>query len=357
MKLNRNLTQETGLAHFGVFVRSLGLEEGNIFLQTKLLIRVEHCLEWERARPTRFIICRNLVLLVAIMPSCVGLRFDLSLCHSYVLLRQELRKSYNDSMGSPASHVGGGKFMIVLPSRVVNSFFSASIKRIGTCLEDLKNNDAIRTLSYVVLVGGFSSSPLIASTVKDKFHRDGCAVITALRPDVAIVRGAVLFANNAAVFHTRKARLTYGVKVFGHYNKNDPGHVEHFPKHKGEPGEDGKPRIAVFSRHLVIGDDVPEDGGCQPHSYSPLRSDQPTITFNILASHLRDIRFPNEDECFKLGDVTVPLGMSVPFASRSVQVQFNFGGTEFSVTGVDKATGEKKQVTLNLIQEAEVSSY
>ncbi|CAN0156085.1 unnamed protein product [Ascophyllum nodosum] len=269
---------------------------------------------------------------------------------------KELRKSYNDSRGSPASHVGGGKFMIVLPSRVVNSFFSASIERIGTCLEALKNNDAIRTLSHVVLVGGFSSSPLIASTVKERLHRDGCAVITALRPDVAIVRGAVLFANNTAVFHTRKARLTYGVKTFRRYNKNDPGHVKHFAKHKGGPGEDGKPTIAVFSRHLVVGDDVSEDGGCQPQSYGPLRSTHSEVFFEILASHLRDVRFPNEDECFKLGEVTVPLDMSVPFASRSVLVQFNFGGTEFSVTGVDKATGKKRQVTLNMIQEAEVCS-
>ena len=273
-----------------------------------------------------------------------------------MLLRQELRKSYNDSRGSPASHVGGGKFIIVLPSRVVNSFFSASIKRIGTCLEALKNNDAIRTLSYVVLVGGFSSSPLIASTVKERFHRNGCAVITALRPDVAIVRGAVLFANNTAGFHTRKARLTYGVKTFRRYNKNNPRHVKHFAKHKSEPGEDGKPRIAAFSRHLVVGDDVPEDGGCQPRSYTPLRSNQSEIFFDILASHLRDIRFPNEDECFKLGEVTVPLDMSVPFASRTVLVQFNFGGPEFSVTGVDKATGKKKQVTVKMIQEAEVCS-
>ena len=246
--------------------------------------------------------------------------------------------------------------MIVLPSRVVNSFFSASIERIGTCLEALKNNDAIRTLSHVVLVGGFSSNPLIASTVKERLYRDGCAVITALRPDVAIVRGAVLFANNTAVFHIRKARLTYGVKTFRRYNKNDPGHVKHFAKHKGGPGEDGKPRIAVFSRHLVVGDDVSEDGGCQPQSYGPLRSTHSEVFFEILASHLRDVRFPNEDECFKLGEVTVPLDMSVPFASRSVLVQFNFGGTEFSVTGVDKATGKKRQVTLNMIQEAEVCS-
>ena len=270
-----------------------------------------------------------------------------------VLNRQGLRISYNDGQASQASHVGGGKFIIVLPSSLVTSFFSASIDRIGGCLEDLKNNDAICNLSYVILVGGFSSSPLILSIARAKFHRDGCTVIAALRPDVAIVRGAVLFANNAAVFNTRKARLTYGVECAALYDKNDPGHVEHYPKHKAEPGEDGKPRINMFSRHVAVGDDIPEGSGCEPQRYCPAWSSMSCITFKILASHVKDIRFPNEDEHFKLGEVTVPLDMSIPFADRRVLVHFNFGGTELSVTAEDKTTREKRQVVLSLVQEAE----
>ena len=245
------------------------------------------------------------------------------------------------------------KFMIVLPSTVVNSFFSASIERIGTCLEDLKRNAALRNLGYVVLVGGFSSSPLVLSITKAKFHGGGCAVITALRPDVAIVRGAVLFVNNAAVFHTRKARLTYGVLCSTRYIKRDPAHVQHYHQHKCGPGEDGKPRIDIFSRHVVVGDDIPEDGGCQPKEYFPPRSDASDLTIRILASHIKDIEFPNEDECFKLGKVKVRLDMSVPRADRGVLVQFNFGGTELSVTAQVNTTGKKSQVTLSLGQEAE----
>ena len=243
--------------------------------------------------------------------------------------------------------------MVVLPSPVVTSFFSASIDRIGTCLEVMKNNNAIRNLSNVILVGGFSSSPLIVSIARATFHKDVCTVITALRPDVAIVRGAVLFANNAMVFNTRKARLTYGVNCNELYDKNDPGHVEHYAKHKAEPGEDGKPGISVFSRHVAVGDDIPEGGGFEPQPYCPLWSSQSSIAFDILASHIKDIRFPNEDEFFKLGEVTVPLDMSVPFADRRVLINFNFGGTEFSVTAEDENRGGKRQVVLSLVQEVE----
>ena len=242
--------------------------------------------------------------------------------------------------------------MIVLPSPTVNSFFSASIERIVTCLEDLKRIAAPRNLAYVVPVGGFSSSPLVLSITKAKFHGGSCAVITPLRPDVVIVCKAVLlFVNNAAVFYTRKARLTYGVGTTTLYNKRDQAHVQHYHQHKCGPGDDGKPRIDIFSRHVVVGDDIPEDGGCQPKRYSPLRSDASSITIPIFASHIKDIMFPN-DECFKLGEVNGRLDMSVPFADREVLVQFNFGGTELSVTAQEKTTGKTSQVTLSLGQEA-----
>ena len=239
--------------------------------------------------------------------------------------------------------------MVVLPAPLVISFFSVSIERIEICLEGLKSHDALRKLSYVVLVGGFSSSPLVQSIVKSKFHGDSCAVIAALRPDVAIVRGAVLFANNTVVFSTRKARLTYGVRCVELYDANDPEHIEHYHKHKAGEGQDKKRRISVFSRHINAGDDIPEDGECKSQRYSPLWSSQTSVAFDILASNLRDIRFPNDDEYFKLGDVIVPLDMSVPFTDRSILVTFKFGGTELSISAKEEATGKKKQAILSLV--------
>lgn len=267
---------------------------------------------------------------------------------------QELRTVFNNSQESSASHIGGGKFMIVLPSPVVKSFFAHPIERIGACLEDLRENDALLDMSYVFLVGGFSSSPLVQSIIKVKMHGYiECAVISALRPDVAIVRGAVLFSNNAAAFHSRKARLTYGVVCCEVYDKSIPEHAENYLKHMGPPGEDGKPRIKVFSRHLTLGEDIPVDGVRQACSYSPLLSSQTSVTITIFVSHMKDIMFPNEDECFQLGEVTVPLNMSVPFANRSVLVQFAFGGTELTVTASEETTGEKRKVLLSLVQEVE----
>lgn len=112
---------------------------------------------------------------------------------------QELRQAYNMQHQALDLHVKGDKFLVVLPSLLVKSFFDTTIANIAKCLRDLKNDPSLSGLKHVFLVGGFSSSPLIQATARTELNSDGCVMAGALRPNVAIVRGAVLFANNAEV--------------------------------------------------------------------------------------------------------------------------------------------------------------
>lgn len=115
-------------------------------------------------------------------------------------------------------------------------------------------------------VGGFSSSPLIQDAARGVLARDGCAGVVAVRPDLAIVCGGVLFANNAEAFTTRKARLSYGVSSSIVYNGGDPEHVRRRPEFP-LVDRNGKERTATFSCHLKVGDDVPQgDGTYMPHA-------------------------------------------------------------------------------------------
>lgn len=263
---------------------------------------------------------------------------------------QVLRSTYNAK--NYQLHVKGSKFIVVLPSSLVRSFFASTITKIVTCLEGLKLNESLAGLKYVFLVGGFSSSPLIQDAARGALAGDGCVVVVAVRPDVAIVRGGVLFANNAEAFTTRKARLSYGVASTAVYNSDDPEHVR---RRQESPLVDrnGKERLATFSFHLRVGDDVPEgDGACPMQSYAPLRANQSIVSLDILASHRADVRFPDKDVTFPLGNVTVQLDMSQAFEDRGVNVQFVFGGTELAVNCLRKKTGKRVANTvLSLVQE------
>lgn len=220
----------------------------------------------------------------------------------------------------------GSKFIVVLPSSLVGSFFAPTVANIVNCLRDMKRNPLLGSLQRVFLVGGFSSSPLLQVAARAELEVGGCAVVAALRPDVAIVRGAVLFANNAEVFTSRKARLTYGINSSVKYNRRNPEHVRRRPVPRLY-GEDGKEMIEVFSRHIKVGEDIPKDGVCPVQSYRPTCSTVSEILFTVLASHKNDIAFPDKDTTFLLEKVTVPLDMEASFETRGVQVsRCMFGG-------------------------------
>lgn len=76
---------------------------------------------------------------------------------------------------------------MVLPSRLVASFFTSTLKNIGDCLRDLKRQEPLADLKHVFLVGGFSSSPLVQAVARTELEGGGCDVLLAKRPGVAIV--------------------------------------------------------------------------------------------------------------------------------------------------------------------------
>lgn len=264
--------------------------------------------------------------------------------------------AYNNNQ-EPRFHVKGGKYLVVLPSALVGSFFVPTVKNIVSCLGDLKRNESLEGLKYVFLVGGFSSSPIVQAATRSELHGDGRVVLAALRPEVAIVRGAVLFANNAQTFTTRKARLTYGVRAFTNYDSTDPEHTRRQQPdnlHVRRQHLVGPGLIQVFSCHLKIGDGIPLDGACPRQCYGPVSMLQSAVHIEVLASRERDIRFPDENATFLVGNVEVPLDMEVSFVHRSVEVEFIFGGTEFSVNCFRQTTGEKiRTALLSLVQEVE----
>lgn len=254
--------------------------------------------------------------------------------------------AYNNNQGLQLQ-VTGRKYYVVLPSDLVESFFAPTVKNIVSCLGDLKRNKSLAGLQYAFLVGGFSSSPLVQAAARSALDVEGCKVISALRPEVAIVRGAVLFANNAETFATRKARLTYGVLTTTAYDSADPEHASR--EHLVVSGH-----IQTFSCHLKIGDDIPLDGACPRQCYGPVSVRQASVEIDVLASRERDVGFPDKDNTFSVGKLTVPLDMEVSLVHRAVVVQFVFGGTELSVKCFRQTTG--KQVgtaVLSLVQEVE----
>ncbi|CAN0492786.1 unnamed protein product, partial [Scytosiphon promiscuus] len=84
-------------------------------------------------------------------------------------------------------------FNITLPATLVKSFFDGTLQKIAGCLRRIKDETSLGNLHQVYVVGGFSRSPLLLEMVQTVFDQPGCSVVRVHEPDLAIVKGAVMY--------------------------------------------------------------------------------------------------------------------------------------------------------------------
>ncbi|CAM9887909.1 unnamed protein product, partial [Hapterophycus canaliculatus] len=224
-------------------------------------------------------------------------------------------------------------FMVTLQTALVKSFFKPTLEKIAECLGEIGRDPAMRDLHRVYVVGGFSRCPLLREMVQAALQRPSCRVVQAHEPDIAIVKGAVMFAENATMFNFRKARLTYGSKVWIPVDEKNPEHRRRRAEGKTSVNANGKTCIpGGFDAHIAIGDDIPADGILTRRPYHPMALTDERSTIEIFASRWRNARFVDEDGCFKVGEVSFDLDMTKKtIDGRAYRVELAFGGPELAV--------------------------
>ncbi|CAM9681303.1 unnamed protein product [Ectocarpus fasciculatus] len=139
--------------------------------------------------------------------SSQSLRLDLSELSNSGLTREdmeELRTRYNSSRSAP-HQVKGRLFMVTLPATLVSTLFTPTIEKIAQCLRKITGMSSLRNLDRVYLVGGFSRSPLVKSMAREELQRFSGCVVDVHEPDLAIVRGAVMYPTMSTVFNSSEA--------------------------------------------------------------------------------------------------------------------------------------------------------
>lgn len=236
--------------------------------------------------------------------------------------------------------------MVILPSKLVISFFTPTLDSIAQCLRSIKRGSALRNLHRVLIVGGFSRCPMLRNVVRAELQDGTCRVLEVSEPDIAIVRGAVRYLDESTVFNSRKARLTYGVSLAIDFDDTNADHRRRRDAGKTLKYEDrDKVQIyGVFSAHIRIGDDVPTDGVTSRKDYLPASLTHDTSGVEVFASSAKYPTFVDDDSCFKLGQVSFDLDMTKKTREeRGYRVEFTFGGPELTVKILHHT--EEEQIT------------
>jgi hypothetical protein len=231
-----------------------------------------------------------------------------------------------------------GETRLILPATLMSSFFDPSIQKIIFCLHGYRTSTRAGEASHLILAGGYSSSPYLWSVLRTEFGAS-IRILGVARPDTAVVRGAAIYgtAHKERVTH-RISAFTYGIALLGEkYNGDNYEHLQRF--NETAVDDDGVRRLRRFEEFVLQGTEIPPGYKSDKLAIGPLLRNQDTMGINLLRSKLKHPRYPDEDGVKKLAYFSTPVDMTVPFASRLSDVQFEFGDTELKCKTLDVETG------------------
>ena len=233
------------------------------------------------------------------------------------------------SYGDKLSHSGD---KLRVDASVVKSFFTEAVESILDHVERLLADSKLKGCSAILMVGGFSDSPMLQEQLRNENKK--LRIIVPEEAGLAVLKGAVIFGHSPKTIASRVCKFTYGIKTTQKFEKGK--HPERKKKTMGgvERCDD------LFNVHVKLGETVNVGEAQVEQIYSPVRENQTAMDFEMFASTRSNPSFVDEDGCFKLGRFTIDMPDTTGGLDRKVEARMIFGGTEIEVETVDKTTGK-----------------
>ena len=227
-----------------------------------------------------------------------------------------------------------------MDAETAKSLFKVACGSIALHLQDLFQRGEVQDVPCILMVGGFSESPMLQEAIKNCMP--GKKVIVPAEPGLAVLKGAVIFGHDPTVIKERRCRFTYGVRTSYRFETGK------HPESKKFRGDDGEDYCAdMFDRHVEIGKPVVMGESQAIRSYVPSKKDTTDLTFPVYASDQSCPVFTTDPSCKVLGNLTVSLeGSGV---DRPVKIQMTFGDTELHVEAVEEKTGKKTKAKFDFL--------
>jgi hypothetical protein len=221
------------------------------------------------------------------------------------------------------------------------SLFKRVIDKIIHLVKELL---AEKPMQYIYLVGGFAESKMLHKRVVAEFESRDLRVIVPMRPQLMVVKGAVLFGlQKGSAIQSRVARFTYGLGVGKRYDSVNHEHVRRGFKWAKENGEKVQYlKTSGFSVLVNKGTQVRVLEKHSSHGYNVIDDDQTEVMFSLYSTTNSTAKFVDEIGMKQIGSVILPL-----VKGQIANVELSFGNTEILATATNANTGAVRDAQIN----------
>ena len=246
------------------------------------------------------------------------------------------QRAIQESIYSKSLKLEGDKLRI--SPALFEQYFSAACTGIVDHLHDLLNKPEVKGTDTILMVGGFSESPILQAHIKQDFPK--YRIIIPNEPGLAVLRGAVLFGHGPSIISERIAKYWYGIASFQKFNPR----LHRSEKKKDDLCED------IFDVCVKRGDTFKLSGALSKGPYETNRDDQKEMDFEIYVSDSdKPPTYVTDEDCHYIGTLTVELPKVKKGEKRSVFINFVFGGTELHVHATNSVNKEVTKASFDFL--------
>ena len=205
------------------------------------------------------------------------------------------------------------------------SFFDGPVNEIVTHVQGLRKV-IHKPIKAILLVGGFSESPVLQAAMKESFSKS-VQVMIPIDASLCVLKGAVLYGFSPCSIAFRTSRYTYGVAM------TEPFDANKHPENRKVLIDGREFCDNVFDKHVEINQELPSGVPLQERRYYPFTDDDKTFWIMLYRSTEKDPQFVNDLSCTPVGIFEFPVDQSLGDTKweRVLEVQMVFGSADIHV--------------------------
>ncbi|KAH3738013.1 hypothetical protein DPMN_044616 [Dreissena polymorpha] len=212
---------------------------------------------------------------------------------------------------------------------IFRSFFKQSVDNIVLHVKHLLSEPETNGVDAILMVGGYSESPLLTETIQKEFPR--MKVIVPKDSGLAVMNGAVIFGHSPNLIKERVSKYTYGIDISEIFDRKIHPSEKLEKTDLGDMCRDVFDLVVKSDQKLKVGE--PQFEG----RYSSVAVNQSVVALNLYTTTNKDVKFVTDIGCKNIGCIDVPI--SGKGTGRYVKVRLYFGGTEILFECEEESTG------------------
>ncbi|XP_069114203.1 heat shock 70 kDa protein 12A-like [Argopecten irradians] len=224
---------------------------------------------------------------------------------------------------------------------VVIGFFESPMNDIIEHVERMFMKRSLRSVSTILMVGGFSESDLIKERIEQAFP--GKNVIRPFDASIAVLKGAVIFGHLPQTINERTSPRTYGVCV------SVPFDSKVHPKKNLTITGGCEMATDIFRVMVKIGQPVKMGTTKVEHVFRPASKYDTVATVELYESTEESPKYTNDPRCRRLGILEVQIPDTTKGKERRIVVAAHFGHTELKFTAAEEGTNHKAEATFDCL--------